>query len=155
MKKTSLAMLSLLALMLVGAASAGDGPAPAEPQEPAATAAAATPEAAGADDNPTAAPHSAASMVVTKDPVTGRLRPATAEEMEQVLTEDMRKALSTSPEGLVEVPSPVPGGGVMVDLKGHFLSLTTAAVDAQGQVSTDCTTGPEAPDPTNPDQEKE
>lgn len=155
MKKIFLAMLSLLALMLVGAVSAGDDPAPAEPQEPPQTAPVTTPEAAGTPESPTATQRGAAAMVVTKDPVTGRLRPATAEETAQVLTEDTRKALSTSHEGLVEVASPVPGGGVMIDLKGRFFSVMTATVDAQGRVSTDCTTDPGTTDPTNPAPEKE
>ena len=43
-------------------------------------------------------------------------------------------AFSTSHEGLVETPSPVPGGGVMVDLKGRFRSPLTATVGADGKV---------------------
>ena len=43
-------------------------------------------------------------------------------------------AYSTSQEGLVETPSPVPGGGVMVDLQGRFLSPLTATVGADGKI---------------------
>jgi hypothetical protein len=42
-------------------------------------------------------------------------------------------AASTSPQGLEEKPSPVPGGGTMVDLKGHFRSPLTATIDSNGQ----------------------
>ncbi len=40
---------------------------------------------------------------------------------------------STSSEGLVETPSPVPGGGVMVDLQGRFRSPLTATLDDDGK----------------------
>ncbi len=43
------------------------------------------------------------------------------------LSPQMQKALSTSGEGLVETASPVPGGGVMVNLKGRFRSATVGA----------------------------
>ena len=43
-------------------------------------------------------------------------------------------AYSTSHEGLVETPSPVPGGGVMVDLQGRFRSPLTATVGADGKI---------------------
>ena len=45
-----------------------------------------------------------------------------------------QEAYSTSHEGLVETPSPVPGGGVMVDLQGRFLSPLTATVGADGKI---------------------
>lgn len=40
---------------------------------------------------------------------------------------------STSQEGLEERPSPVPGGGTMVDLKGRFQSPLTATIDGNGK----------------------
>jgi hypothetical protein len=48
-------------------------------------------------------------------------------------------ALSTSTEGLEAVPSPVPGGGMMIDLQGRFQNAATATVDDSGQATVDCT----------------
>jgi hypothetical protein len=48
-------------------------------------------------------------------------------------------ALSTSAEGLVAEPSPVPGGGMMIDLQGRFQNAATATVDDSGQATVDCT----------------
>lgn len=45
-------------------------------------------------------------------------------------------ALSTSHQGLVEVPAP--GGGVMVDLQGRFRSAVIARVKPDGTVVTEC-----------------
>jgi hypothetical protein len=44
-------------------------------------------------------------------------------------------ALSTSSEGLVETLSPVPGGGVKVDLQGRFRSPLIATQDAEGKIT--------------------
>jgi hypothetical protein len=56
-----------------------------------------------------------------------------------VLFEDkLESALNASSEGLVEVPSPVAGGGVMVDLKGRFQNTFVATVDGAGQVDATC-----------------
>ena len=45
-----------------------------------------------------------------------------------------QEGLSTSAEGLEVVPSPVPGGGVMIDLKGRFRSELTATLGPDGKV---------------------
>ena len=47
-------------------------------------------------------------------------------------------ALDTSPEGLVEEPSPVPGGGVMIDLQGRFQNRATATASDSDSVVIDC-----------------
>jgi hypothetical protein len=44
-------------------------------------------------------------------------------------------ALSTSHLGLVQVPSPVRGGGVIVDLQGRFRAPLLATVGEGGQVA--------------------
>lgn len=54
---------------------------------------------------------------------------------------EVANALSTSSEGLREVPVPLPGGGVMVDLQGRFRSLVTATVHADGTVGLNCGPG--------------
>jgi hypothetical protein len=75
----------------------------------------------------------AADMRIYRNPVTGELGGPPAEAPDQVsLPPD--DALSTSSEGLVETPSPVPGGGSMVDLQGRFRSPLTATQDAEGKV---------------------
>lgn len=64
------------------------------------------------------------------DPETGQL----IEPPEEAPAEPTAPALSTSDEGLVAVPSPVPGGGNMVNLQGRFRSPLTATVGADGKV---------------------
>src|SRR5262245_57755342 len=65
----------------------------------------------------------AAGMTVHVDPQTGALRrePAAGTAPLQ-LSPQLQNALSTSHQGLVETPSPVPGGGIKVDLQGRFQS---------------------------------
>lgn len=74
-----------------------------------------------------------AGMVIYIDPQTGALRrdPAPGTVPLQV-TPQLQDALSTSDAGLVPVPSPVPGGGMMVDLQGRFQSPLIATIDANG-----------------------
>jgi hypothetical protein len=86
------------------------------------------------DEQPAGAVEGAAGMRIYRDPVTGELGDAPAEAPAQVpLPPD--DALSTSSEGLVETPSPAPGGGVMVDLQGRFRSPLIATQDAEGKIT--------------------
>jgi hypothetical protein len=48
------------------------------------------------------------------------------------------QSINTSSEGLVEVASPVAGGGVQVDLQGRFQSSTAVTIDANGKITTPC-----------------
>ncbi|MCW5550839.1 MAG: hypothetical protein KIS67_01605 [Verrucomicrobiae bacterium] len=89
---------------------------------------------------PTAA--ASAGRRVYMDPATGRpssgpppIPPGLARFPE------VANALSTSSEGLRELPVPIPGGGVMVDLQGRFRSLVTATVNADGTVGLNCGRG--------------
>jgi hypothetical protein len=68
------------------------------------------------------------------DPETGEfITPEEAEVLpEKRLTPPA--AYSTSHEGLEERPSPAPGGGTMVDLKGRFQSPLTATIDSSGEI---------------------
>ncbi|MFQ5479386.1 MAG: post-PEP-CTERM-1 domain-containing protein [Candidatus Binatia bacterium] len=50
------------------------------------------------------------------------------------------------PEPAVEVPSPVPGGGVMIDLNGRFQAEFVATVGPDGKLSTDCREDGAVPD---------
>jgi hypothetical protein len=54
------------------------------------------------------------------------------------LTPELEYALSTSHEGLKVEPAP--GGGQMVDLQGRFQHLSVLAVDAEGNLVTQCVT---------------
>jgi hypothetical protein len=75
-------------------------------------------------------------MTVYKDPDTGRLLPLPADELQRLLTKDLRSAISTSQDGLVETAAP--GGGVMIDLRGRFRNMTWATVGPDGKVVTHC-----------------
>ena len=92
--------------------------------------------AAAADDPPAVAGQApaGAGMTIYIDPQTGAIRsdPAPGTEPLQLSPEE-RNALSTSQEGLVEVPSPVPGGGSKVDLQGRFQSPLIGTIDANGK----------------------
>jgi hypothetical protein len=74
-------------------------------------------------------------MMIYVDPQTGALRKEAAPGTVPLqLTPELRNAISTSHQGLVEVPSPVPDGGVTVDLQGRFQSPLFATIDANGQI---------------------
>ena len=77
-----------------------------------------------------------AGMIVYIDPATGAVlsEPAPGTEPLQ-LSPAARNAMSTSDSGLVQVPSSVPGGGVMVDLRGRFQSPFIAVVGADGKAT--------------------
>jgi PAS domain-containing protein len=74
------------------------------------------------------------------------------DEEEKQIEQRMREALSTSSDGLVEVRSLVPGGGIMVDLNGRFRQIMVATVNENGEFSVVCTSGPgslpEKPEPS-------
>ena len=87
-------------------------------------------------EKPAAVPEVAAGgLRVYIDPQTGAIRqtpfPGSAPLQ---LTPREQNALSTSHEGLVEVPSALPGGGVKLDLQGRFQSPLIATIDATGKV---------------------
>jgi hypothetical protein len=81
------------------------------------------------------------SMRAYKDPKTGKLGVPPAGERPKAAPRAAERTLGPPPEELVEVPSPVPGGGAMVDLKGQFRSHTTATKDADGKIRIDCQPG--------------
>jgi hypothetical protein len=74
-------------------------------------------------------------MTVYIDRRTGVLLPGpTPDTIPLQLTPEMQNALSTSDQGLVEVQSSEPGGGVTVYLQGRFQSPLFAITDANGKV---------------------
>jgi hypothetical protein len=83
----------------------------------------------------------AGGMVVHIDPATGEFVEPRDGTVPVALDKETLDALSTSAEGLVETPSPVPGGGVMVDLRGRFHSTHIAVTDGAGGLSATCHSG--------------
>lgn len=86
-------------------------------------------------EKPAAVNEGTPGMKVYIDPRTGRILteppPGTAPLQ---LTPNEQNALSTSHQGLVEVPSSSPGGGVKLDLQGRFQSPLIGTIDANGKV---------------------
>lgn len=84
----------------------------------------------------------AAGYVVHIDPATGRVAEPSLSTVPITIDEEWSNRLSTSSQGLVETPSPVPGGGTMVDLQGRFQNAFVAAVDDTGLVGASCISDP-------------
>jgi hypothetical protein len=80
-------------------------------------------------------------MRVFRDPQTGRItgKPGPAERaaLQSAVVKQLGPSSSTSSQGLVQVASPVKGGGVMVDLQGRFRS-TSSATEEAGATTVDC-----------------
>lgn len=74
---------------------------------------------------------------VYRDPATGELSaPPTAPSTGPFrISQETARSLSSSHDGLVEVP--LPNGGVLLDLGGRFRSASYATVDDQGQLRID------------------
>lgn len=130
----------LLGLLVAGAGFAvaaqpafpGEGPSvPSEQPRTGAGASSGPPPA----EKPATGPEGVSGMTIHIDPRTGALlkEPAPGTVPLQ-LTPQLKNALSTSHQGLVETPSSVPGGGVKVDLQGRFQSPVFATIDANGKL---------------------
>jgi hypothetical protein len=84
---------------------------------------------------PAAVPEGGGGMIIHIDPQTGELRRTPAPSTVPLqLSPQERNAFSTSHQGLVEVPSSVPGGGVKLDLQGRFHSPLAVTVDPDGKL---------------------
>ena len=79
---------------------------------------------------PAGAGEGSAGMRVYIDPVTGEFAEPPAGAVAAPSA-----ASSTSDAGLVETPSPVPGGGVSVDLQGRFRSPLIATIGTDGKMT--------------------
>jgi len=77
----------------------------------------------------------ATAIRVYRDPATGKIGEPPAGAPPAEVPPPLRDALTTSSEGLVETTSPTPGGGVIVDLKGRFLTPLIVTRDADGKLS--------------------
>jgi len=80
---------------------------------------------AAAPADPVAPPAGSAGLVARLDSTAGR----PADESPGALAEPAG-VFATSAEGLVEVASPGPGGGTMVDLQGRFQYAAVAVADS-------------------------
>ena len=96
---------------------------------------------ATAEDAPGVTTPPPASMRVHIDPSTGAIVPA---PVGPPAPAQLAPAASHSAQGLVERPAP--GGGVMLDLQGRFLSPVTATVAPDGAPHAECH-GPQAGTP--------
>ncbi len=80
-------------------------------------------------------PSGASGMMIHIDPQTGAILKEPAPGTVPLrLTPQLQNAFSRSHQGLIEVPSSVPGGGVKVDLQGRFQSPLLATIDANGKL---------------------
>ena len=82
-----------------------------------------------------AVPGSTSGVTIHIDPQTGTILKGPAPGAVPLqLSPAVQNALSTSHQGLAEVPSPFHGGGVKVDLQGRFRSPSLATIDSNGNV---------------------
>lgn len=79
-----------------------------------------------------AANENAPGIVVHIDPITGEFRPGPPGGA--TLPQAAQAAKAAAPP-FKEIPSPIPGGGVMIDVQGHFHTPLVATMDADGKVT--------------------
>lgn len=85
--------------------------------------------------NSGSSPQKNPGMRIFVDPKTGKVtKPAPQSELPEASQKSLEITKEPSPE-LFEAPSPRPGGGVMIDLKGQFRSPLKATRDAEGKLS--------------------
>jgi hypothetical protein len=93
------------------------------------------------DAMPMQTPPQPAGYVIHIDPATGQLTDPAPGTAPLVIDPGLQNALSTSGDGLVEVPSEAPGGGTMVDLQGRFQSTMVSTVGKNGTLQAPCFSG--------------
>ena len=71
----------------------------------------------------------------TIDPETGEFVSPPEQETPAASESIQPSAFSISAETMEEAPSPVPGGGVMIDLKGRFQSPVSASIQGNGETT--------------------
>jgi hypothetical protein len=115
-----IAALGAVALLAAGAASA-----------------AAAPGGAGAAQPAIKAPVGAAGMQVFVDPATGKIRPATPQEV-KMMSNRLQAFLNRSSVGLKVQESA--DGMLSMNLQGGFLNVWVASVGADGKITNACVT---------------
>jgi hypothetical protein len=88
-----------------------------------------------------AQPRHQAGYIAHIDPLTGEFTSKPASTIETKSDEWLQNALRTSSQGLSEEPCRVPGGGVMVDLRGRFQNVFVATLDDSSGLNTTCFSG--------------
>ena len=91
-----------------------------------------------AGKEPAAPPGTAKNMIVTRDPETGQIRPATPAEREKLLG---RRPLAAVAERPVVV---LPDGSLMVEMGPANMSYAVAKKNPDGTISQSCVHGAEA-----------
>ena len=94
-----------------------------------------TTNTADQNDNHLIKPENSASIRAYIDPETGEFITPPEPQVPAAEMLAPQAAFSTSHDDLVEIPSPVAGGGTMVDLKGRFRSPLTATIDRSGKIN--------------------
>jgi len=94
------------------------------------------------ENKDTSVPKGPPAMKVHIDPLTGEFLEGTQEIVPEELPMGESETVITSPDYLEEVESDMPGGGVMIDLKGRFRSYQNAVKDKDGNVSIECDDDP-------------
>lgn len=100
-----------------------------------------------ADQSAAGALEASAGMRVYVNPNTGRIETPPADVRAAMAAAD-RAVFETSSAGLQETPSPVAGGGIMVDLQGRFQTPIVATRSADGKLTIDHS-------PVQPDSKEE
>jgi hypothetical protein len=98
------------------------------------------------EKEPISPPAKSSGLKVYIDPETGEFLDSPPEKMPAEIQRTDEEAISTSIEELEQREVDLPGGGVMMDLKGRFHQYQTATKDADGNITIRCT--PNAPAPT-------
>ena len=127
---------NLLAGLFAVTACAAVSAAPALAHDGAPTSAGPTSTDSSLAREPAVPPAAASGMLIHIDPQTGTiLKEAAPGSVPLQLTPDLRNALDTSHQGLVEEQGSVPGSGVKVHLQGRFRNPHVATTDASGKVT--------------------
>jgi hypothetical protein len=84
--------------------------------------------------------------VVYLDRATGKVTDSRTDAAPLLFDSELANNLSTSSQGLEEVPSPVTGGGVMVDLGGRFQNAMIVVTGENSEVNATCVSHPEYTD---------
>lgn len=93
------------------------------------------PVAAASPATSGSAPQKDPGMKIFVDPKTGEMsKPAPQPVLPEATQRSFEAVKEPLPE-LLEMPSPRPGGGIMIDLKGQFRTPLKASRDADGKLS--------------------
>ncbi len=98
-------------------------------------------EAEGGEKKDASVPEGPPAMKVHIDPETGEFLEGPPDIAPEGIPIE-KDAVITSPEELEEVESDIPGGGVMIDLKGRFRNYQKAVKDSDGNTSIECDDAP-------------